>query len=64
MVDYVRETNQRMALVPTATGIVDWFHSQVVRCNFCFAHPLNEFGKENHYNRFESHKSNSNSIKL
>ena len=27
MEDYVRETNQRLALLPTATRIVDWFHS-------------------------------------
>ncbi len=25
--DYVRETNQRLALLPTATRVVDWFHS-------------------------------------
>jgi hypothetical protein len=27
MEDYVRETNQRLALLPTSTGVVDWFHS-------------------------------------
>ena len=27
MDDYVRETNQRLALLPTPTRIVDWFHS-------------------------------------
>jgi hypothetical protein len=27
MEDYVRETNQRLALLPTPTRIVDWFHS-------------------------------------
>jgi len=27
MEDYVRETNQRLALLPTPTRMVDWFHS-------------------------------------
>jgi len=27
MDEYVRETNQRLALLPTATRLVDWFHS-------------------------------------
>ena len=27
MEDYVRETNQRLALLPTPTRVVDWFHS-------------------------------------